>query len=109
MYRIKPSVTHKPYTKLSNGLLTNDFSKGQVNPNQMRWMPFEIPDKSKPTDFVQGLKTIAGAGDPSLKSGLSIHYYVANVSMENKSFYNSDGDFLIGIKTYFFRCLDLYN
>jgi len=36
-----------------------------------------------------------GAGDPSLKQGVSIYAYSANASMNNKSFYNSDGDFLI--------------
>ena len=36
-----------------------------------------------------------GAGEPSLKQGISIYAYVANTSMENTAFYNSDGDFLI--------------
>lgn len=79
----------------------NDFSKAQINPNQMRWMPFEIPGPEVPTDFVAGLITIGGAGDPSMKSGLAVHYYVANVSMKDKSFYNADGDFLIGIVHFF--------
>jgi homogentisate 1,2-dioxygenase len=95
LYRIKPSVVHKPYNPIENRLLLNDFSKAQINPNQMRWMPFEIPGPEVPTDFVAGLITIGGAGDPSMKSGLAVHYYVANVSMKDKSFYNADGDFLI--------------
>lgn len=93
LYRIKPSVGHKPYTKVEKGLLTNDFSKAIIDPNQMRWMPFDIP--TKPTDFVQGLMTIGGAGDLTTKAGMAIHYYVANTSMVDKSFYNSDGDLLI--------------
>jgi homogentisate 1,2-dioxygenase len=36
-----------------------------------------------------------GAGDPSVKQGLSIYIYSANTSMDKKAFYNSDGDFLI--------------
>jgi homogentisate 1,2-dioxygenase len=36
-----------------------------------------------------------GAGDPSIKDGLSIYMYTANTSMGKKAFYNSDGDFLI--------------
>lgn len=39
--------------------------------------------------------SIAGAGEPSLKQGVSLYMYSANVSMGKKSFYNSDGDFLI--------------
>lgn len=61
----------------------------------MRWNPFDIP-KNKKVDFVEGLNTICGAGDPKLKQGLAIHIYACNSSMSNRAFYNSDGDFLIG-------------
>jgi homogentisate 1,2-dioxygenase len=44
----------------------------------------------------QGLRTLAGAGDAQTKNGLAIHTYLATKSMERRSFYNSDGDFLIG-------------
>lgn len=46
-------------------------------------------------DFVDGLKTIAGSGDPTLREGLATHVYCANKSMDNRAFVNSDGDFLI--------------
>ena len=36
-----------------------------------------------------------GAGEPSLKHGMAIYAYSANVSMTKTAFYNSDGDFLI--------------
>lgn len=39
--------------------------------------------------------SILGAGEPSLKQGISIYAYSANASMDKTSFYNSDGDFLI--------------
>ncbi len=48
-------------------------------------------------DFADGIKTVCGAGDPSLKSGVGVHVYLANTSMVDKSFYNADGDFLIGM------------
>jgi homogentisate 1,2-dioxygenase len=60
----------------------------------MRWSPSEVP--KEPTDFVQGLTTICGAGDPSMKTGIAVHIYACNQSMKDKSFYNADGDFLIG-------------
>lgn len=63
---------------------------------QMRWNPFDIPQNKK-IDFVEGLSTICGAGDPKLKQGLAIHVYVCNSDMRNRSFCNSDGDFLIGL------------
>lgn len=92
LYRIRPSVCHKPFKKISNGLLDNDFGKMEPNPNQIRWKPFEIPNKSQ--DFVDGLMTICGAGDTSLKTGLSIYNYLANQSMKDRCMFNSDGDFL---------------
>jgi len=98
LYRIRPSVCHKPYEECTNTneFLVNEFSKAFSNPNQLRWKPYDIPlVKEEQLDFVQGLRTICGAGDPSLKNGLAIHIYLANISMQNKSFYNADGDLLI--------------
>ena len=60
----------------------------------MRWQPFGIP--AEPTDFVEGVATVCGAGDPKTRSGVAVHIYTCNTSMKNKCFYNSDGDFLIG-------------
>lgn len=44
---------------------------------------------------MQGLVSLLGAGEPSLKQGISIYAYSANASMGKTAFYNSDGDFLI--------------
>lgn len=59
------------------------------------WDPFPLPTDEEKLDFVQGLKTICGHGDPTLKEGLALHIYVANTSMKNKAFCNNDGDMLI--------------
>ena len=61
---------------------------------QLRWRPFGFPEE--PTDFVQGLATVCGAGDPKARAGVAIHVYTCNQPMQDKCFYNSDGDFLIG-------------
>lgn len=50
----------------------------------------------KNVDWVEGLNTICGSGDPAMRSGMAIHMYMCNSSMENKCFYNADGDLLIG-------------
>lgn len=91
LYRIRPSVAHIPFKKIDNGGL--DTKSEVVDPNQLRWRPFEIPTES--TDFVQGLRTIAHAGHPTVKHGIAVHIYTANTSMKDKAFYNSDGDFLL--------------
>lgn len=65
-----------------------------VSPTQLAWLPFEIP-KDGEIDFISGLKSIAGSGDPTLREGLAVHTYLANASMNRRAAVNSDGDFLI--------------
>ena len=94
LYRIRPSVVHKPFKQVSNGLLrSTPFNEIPTPPNQLRWSPISVPDE--PTDFVDGLVTMAGNGDCSMHSGVAIHVYVANKNMDNRFFYNADGEFLI--------------
>ncbi|XP_019875340.1 homogentisate 1,2-dioxygenase [Aethina tumida] len=94
LYRIRPSVAHKPFRKFSSkNCVTNDWDEEEPDPNQMRWNPFDLPTTK--TDFVDGLYTVCGSGDPRTKLGLAIHIYSCNSSMENRAISNSDGDFLI--------------
>lgn len=99
LYKIRPSAAHVPYRPYAGArLLTNDFTgeNGQVNPNQLRWKPFPIPAPSAgKVDFVDGMITLMGTGDPSVKAGCAIHIYACNSSMEDKAFCNSDGDLLV--------------
>ena len=60
----------------------------------MRWLPFAIP--SSRTDWLEGLHTVCGAGDPRTRHGLAVHVYACNADMDDKCFYNADGDLLIG-------------
>lgn len=98
LYRIRPAVAHQGFTALpANPDLESNFlplnPKVHVSPTQLAWRPFDIP--TEPTDFVHGLKTLAGNGDPTLGEGLAIHIYVANTSMDKKAFINNDGDMLL--------------
>ncbi|KAJ5638602.1 homogentisate 1-2-dioxygenase [Penicillium herquei] len=99
LYRARPAVAHQGFTELpdnedteSNFLPLNP--RIHVSPTQLAWHPFDIPE-SGDVDFVSGLKTIAGSGDPTLREGLATHVYVANTNMTKKAFVNSDGEFLI--------------
>lgn len=88
LYRIRPSVLHKPFQQIANGLLRSaPFNEVPPTPNQLRWDALPLP--SAPTDFVAGLTTIAG------NDGIGIHLYAANRSMEGRFFYNADGELLI--------------
>ncbi|XP_057681023.1 homogentisate 1,2-dioxygenase [Corythoichthys intestinalis] len=96
LYRVLPSVKHKPFIPAPCGNLTDKWDEVEPNPNQMRWRPFSVPKSTeKIVDFVAGLHTICGAGDAKSRNGISIHVYACNTSMINKCFNNSDGDFLI--------------
>ena len=93
-YRIRPSVTHKPYEPLALNLMrSGPFLEVPTPPNQMRWNPIPIP--AEPTDFVDGIVTLGGNGDVSLQTGVGIHWYAANRSMVGRYFYNADGEMLM--------------
>lgn len=93
-YRIRPSVVHKPFRQISAKMVrSGPFDEVAPPPSQMRWNPPPIP--SEPTDFVDGLMTMAGNGTPETHTGLAIHLYAANRSMEDRFFYNADGEMLI--------------
>jgi homogentisate 1,2-dioxygenase len=98
LYRIRPSVQHKPFEELDKpSHLTNKFEHFKPTPNQFRWKPYPLPNANEKIDFIQGLYTFCGAGEPTCRNGIAIHTYKCNVGMHNRCFYNSDGDFLIGI------------
>jgi homogentisate 1,2-dioxygenase len=93
-YRIRPSVTHKPFEASGLGMVrSGPFDEVPTPPAQLRWNPFPIPEK--PTDFVDGLVTIAGNGDPSVQTGVAVHVYAVNQSMQGRYFYDADGELLI--------------
>ncbi|CAI4222209.1 unnamed protein product [Auanema sp. JU1783] len=94
LYRIRPSVVHRPFSRVQYGSFTNTFSNCLPNPNQFRWHPHTLPT-SENVDFVDGLYTVCGGGDVISRSGLSVHLYACNSSMNSRAFYNADGDFLI--------------
>jgi homogentisate 1,2-dioxygenase len=96
-YRIRPSVTHKPFSEvalLGLGLFrSGPFTELPTPPNQMRWNPVPMPEKK--TDFVEGIVTLGGSGDPAMQIGVGVHVYVANASMKGRYFYNADGEMLL--------------
>ena len=94
LYRIRPSAQHRPFEPFEgSSLLVNDFDQVRTSPNQLRWNP--LPSPAKATDFVEGLVTMAGHGDPQTQSGAAVHLYVANRSMTDRVFYSADGELLI--------------
>jgi len=93
LYRIRPAVMHEPFQRHDDGRLVSRFDEVPAPPNQMRWDPLPIPPDA--TDFIDGLTTLAGNGDPAAQTGCGIHLFVANRSMQNRFFYDADGELLI--------------
>ena len=87
VYRIRPAAVHEPFEPVENDRLISSFDHPPTPPNQMRWDPLPMP--SAPTDFVDGLVTMAG------NAGCAIHVYAANKAMDSRFFYNADGELLI--------------
>ena len=93
LYRIRPAAMHGEFTPFSQANFHNDFETGPVTPDQLRWSPLPIPQT--PTDFVDGLVTMAGNGSPASQSGIGIHLYAANRDMQGRYFYDADGELLV--------------
>ncbi len=93
-YRIRPSVQHKPFRQIENRLFrSSPFDDVVTTPNQLRWDPLPIP--TEPTDFIDGITTIAGNGDLFAQTGMAVHIYACNKGMGDRCFYNADGEMLI--------------
>lgn len=93
LYRIRPSVMHKPFV-IQKELTAKTFFKPQhINPNQMRWNPMSSPATAQ--DFIEGIRTVCGTGSAYEQRGLNTHLYSFSKSMGHRYFMNADGDFLL--------------
>jgi homogentisate 1,2-dioxygenase len=91
-YRIRPSVTHRPYEEINSKLIrSGPFTEVPTTPNQLRWDPLPIPEEK--TDFVDGIVTLGGNGDPAMQVGVAVHLYAFNSSMKDRFFYSADSEF----------------
>ena len=100
-YRILPSVTHKPFEPCDPEkfkYIDNNFDDDecfQIDPNQHRWRPVELPAEGTSLTWLEGLICHIGMGSAIGKSGFAAYQYRCNKSMTNQAFCNSDGDMLI--------------
>jgi homogentisate 1,2-dioxygenase len=95
LYRIRPAAVHEPFRRIGNGRIESRFDQLPTPPDQLRWDPLPMPSAAAPTDFVDGLVTMAGNGAPAAQNGCGIHLYAANRSMRDRFFYDADGELLI--------------
>jgi homogentisate 1,2-dioxygenase len=95
LYRLRPSAGHPPFTPYDGAplLKTGPFDPATLGPNRLRWDP--LPAPAPGIDFVDGLVTYLGNGDPLSGTGMAVHLYAGNASMADKVFSNADGELLI--------------
>jgi homogentisate 1,2-dioxygenase len=95
MYRMLPSAAHGPFRRSQAGthMLSAPLAGGAAPANRLRWNPQPMPDT--PTDFIDGMQTIALNGSVEQQVGSALHVYCANRSMEQRYFVDSDGELLI--------------
>ncbi|HEX6632561.1 MAG TPA: homogentisate 1,2-dioxygenase [Usitatibacter sp.] len=93
LYRLRPSAMHGPFRRIDDGnLRTAACREVDCPPDRLRWKPLPIPDA--PTDFLDGLATIATAGEVRAQAGAAVHLYAADRSME-RLFASADGELLV--------------
>lgn len=96
LYRIRPSVRHTgdyslydlPFWKTAPNIAAGVLSLGQ-----RRWDPAPFP--KKPTNFIEGVRTMTTTGDAVGQVGMASHIYAFNADMEDDYFYNADAEMLI--------------
>ena len=94
LYRLRPAAIHGAFRPLAAPRLASaPFDEVPTPPDQLRWDPLPLP--STPTDFVEGLVTMAGNGNAAMQTGIGIHVYTCNRSMRDRFFYDADGELLL--------------
>jgi homogentisate 1,2-dioxygenase len=92
-YRVRPSAQHGEFTPLAHPTLRSDFIGAPPDPDLSGFAPLALPAEA--TDFVDGLITMGGSGDPRARRGFALHVYALNRGMEQRAFYDADGHLLI--------------
>jgi len=93
LYRLRPQIAPNGWTHVPSGRFAGRFDEGVASPDLIKLAAQRFPAAG--TDFIAGIETFAGAGDPSVRTGMAIHRYAATADMENSAFCNSDGDMLV--------------
>src|SRR5579875_2003248 len=82
LYRIRPAALHGGFAPFEQAAFHNRFDEVPTQP-------------AAPTDFVDGLFTMAGNGSAATQLGVGIHLYACNRPMQGRFFYDADGELLI--------------
>ena len=89
---MRPTTSHAAFRPYAGAQLFVAPDAAHTTPNRLRWDALGVPEGD--VDFVDGIVTYGGNGDPS-SGGIGVHLYSANTSMNARAFQNSDGEMLI--------------
>ena len=92
LYRMRPTTAHGAFEPYGGAKRFRAPDGSATTPNRLRWDALPMPDDT--VDFVDGIVTYGGNGDPSA-GGIGIHLYAATGGMDARAFQNSDGEMLI--------------
>ncbi len=90
LYRIRPSAVHSAFRRIEQAALAGNLAP--PTPNRLRWDPIPMPEA--PTDWLEGLATLGANSPAETPSGVAVHLYAANRSMQ-RAFYDADGELLV--------------
>lgn len=96
LYRIRPTVAEGRFERSGDGHLSLAYLGQPTDPNLVGWKPLPLEGDH---DFVDGLRTLCGAGDPASRHGVAVHLFTAQRSMERRAFASADGDLLLAPDT----------
>jgi homogentisate 1,2-dioxygenase len=102
LYRVRASSSHGELVSLPPGAFLSPLEA--VTPNRTRWRPMPIPLAPSRVDFLDGMATLGGAGDPTAGAGYLVHMYAANADMTDRAFSSADGDLLVVPQTGTLEC-----
>jgi len=98
LYRIRPGVDHGAFeaaTTAAPGVHAGSFDRLALSPRALRWRPRARPPVGDSgVTFLQGLQTLGGSGNPTLRQGCALYSYSLDCSMGHDAFANADGDML---------------
>ena len=102
LYRVRASSSHGELAPLPPAAFLSPLEA--ATPNRVRWAPVPIPAAPARVDFLDGMATLGGAGDPTSSAGYLVHMYAANADMTDRAFSSADGDLLIVPQTGTLEC-----
>ena len=102
LYRVRASSSHGELAPLPSAAFLSPLEA--ATPNRVRWSPMPIPAAPARVDFLDGMATLGGAGDPTSGAGYLVHMYAANADMLDRAFSSADGDLLIVPQTGTLEC-----